>query len=151
MNKDVLALKRFSKIIKLRQKTRVASKWLNSLRNIISNVDKLLRGIGQQLLTQASFCRNVYAGSYYLDKRVRMLVPRIIDMISHMDTCQLDWKISQRTRKSKRSKYQKNILLAFNFAFYKLSKSINPHKQVGFKMSLFILYDMFKGLVSESN
>ena len=84
----VLALKRFSKIIKLRQKTRVESKWLNSLRDAISNTNNFLKGSGQEPLTQASFCKNVYAGSYYLDKRVRMLFPRIINMISHMDTCQ---------------------------------------------------------------
>ena len=96
-----MALKRFSKIIKMRQKTRVVLEWLNGLRNVISNVDNLLKGSGQQPLTQESFCKNVYAGAYYLDKRVRMLVPRIIYMISHMDTCQLKWKIFWRARETK--------------------------------------------------
>ena len=86
----VNALKKFSKIIKLRQKTRVVLKWLNSLRDVISNVDNFLKGSGQKPLTQASFSSNIYAGAYLLDKRVRMLVPRIIDMISHIETCQLE-------------------------------------------------------------
>ena len=101
--KHVLALKRFSEIIKMRQKTIVVLKWLNSLKNVISNVDNLLKGSGQQPLTQASFCKNVYVGAYYLDKRVRMLVPRIIYMISHMDTCQLKWKRFWRARETKLS------------------------------------------------
>ena len=65
----VNALKKFSKIIKWQQKTRVVLKWLNSLRDVISNTDNLLRGSGQKPLTQASFCSNIYAGANYLDKR----------------------------------------------------------------------------------
>ena len=103
----VLSLSKFSKIIKLRQKTRVASKWLNSLRDAISNTSNFLKGSGQQPLTQASFCKNVYAGSYYLDKRVRMLVPRIINMISRMDTCQLEWENLPENEKTKRLQFQK--------------------------------------------
>ena len=96
----VNTLKKFSNIIKLQQKTRVVSKWLNSLRDAISNVDNFLKGSGQKPLTQASFCSNVYAGAYLLDKRVRILVPRIINMISHMDTCQSEWKELLETEKN---------------------------------------------------
>ena len=103
----VTSLSKFSEIIKLRQKTRVASKWLNSLRDLISNTNNFLKGSDQQPLTQASSCKNVYAGSYYLDKRVRMLVPRIIDMIIHIDTCQLQRKNLTKNKKIKRLQFQK--------------------------------------------
>ena len=80
-----------------------------------------------------------------------MLVPRIIDMISHMDTCQLEWENLRKNEKNQALTIsENNILLAFNFTFDKLSKSIDPHKQVASKMSLFILFDMFKTLVRES-
>ena len=145
-----MSLKRYSEIINLRQKTRVASKWLNSLRDVISNTNNFLKGSGQQPLTQASFCKNVYAGSYYIDKRVRMLVPRIIDMISHMDTCQLEWENIPKNKKNQALKIsENNILSAFNFTFDKLSKNINPNKQLPSTTSSFISYDMFKALVSE--
>ena len=96
----VNALYNFSKIIKTRQNARVVLKWLNSFRDVISNVDNFLRDSNQEPLTQASFCKNVYAGAYYLDKRVRMIVPRIINMISHIDTCQADWKELLDTKKN---------------------------------------------------
>ena len=98
---EVLAPKRFSKIIKMRQKTRVALKWLNSLRNVLSNVENLLNSSAEEPLTQASFLKNFYTGIYYLDKRVRMLVPRIIKMIQHMETCQENGKNYWKLRKVK--------------------------------------------------
>ena len=41
----VLSLFKFSKIIKLQQKTRVALKWLNSLRDVISNTNNFLNAV----------------------------------------------------------------------------------------------------------
>ena len=89
---EVSALSNFSKIIKMRQKTRVVLKWLNSLKVVLSNVENMFNSSTEEPLTQASFCKDIYAGVYYLDKRVRMLVLRIIKMIQHMKTCQEEWK-----------------------------------------------------------
>ena len=97
---DVSALSNFSKIIKIRQKTRVVSKWLNSLRVVLSNVENIFNSSTEEPLTQTSFCKDIYANVYYRDKRVSMLVPRIIKMIQHMETCQDGWKDVLECKKS---------------------------------------------------
>ena len=58
------------------------------MRFVLSNVENIFNASTDEPLTQASFCKDIYAGVYYLDKRVRMLVPPIIKMIQHMETCQ---------------------------------------------------------------
>ena len=56
-----------------------------------------------------------------------MIVLRIINMISHMDNCQLEWKeLLDSERNQALAITEENISEAFDFTFYKKSKHINP-------------------------
>ena len=80
-----------------------------------------------------------------------MIVPRIINMISHMDTCQSEWKELLEQKKNKSlAIMEENISKIFDFTFNKESKTINPKATKLFQIKLFIQHDMFKALVSVS-
>ena len=78
-----------------------------------------------------------------------MIVLRIINMISHMDTCQSEWKeLLESERNQALAITEKDISEAFDFAFYKKSKHINPKVTKLSQIILFNKHDMFKDLVS---
>ena len=79
-----------------------------------------------------------------------MLVPRIIKMISHMYTCQLEWKkLSESKRNQALAVTEENISEAFDFTFDKNSNKIDPKVTKLSQINFFIQHDMFQALVSE--
>ena len=79
-----------------------------------------------------------------------MLVPRIIDMISHMNTCQSEWKDLSKSKKNQAiAVMEEKISAAFDFTFDNNSNKINPKVTKLSQMILFNNHDMFKALVSE--
>ena len=79
-----------------------------------------------------------------------MLVPRIINLIQHMETCQEKWKkVSESEKSQALGMTKETISNAFDFTFDRLSKDIDPKETIPSKLLAFKLHNMHKMMVSE--